>query len=62
MAEQDFGGAKIALLHQGQVLVYRRDCRDDIPWPGQWDLPGGGREGRKRRCSACSGKPTKSLA
>ncbi|MDC6120042.1 NUDIX hydrolase [Serratia rubidaea] len=45
MAEQDFGGAKIALLHQGQVLVYRRDCRDDIPWPGQWDLPGGGREG-----------------
>ncbi|MFI8415541.1 NUDIX hydrolase [Serratia sp. NPDC078593] len=47
MAEQCFGGAKIALLHQEAILVYLRDNRADIPWPGQWDLPGGGREGHE---------------
>lgn len=40
-----FDGAKIALLAAGRVAVLRRDDRDDIPWPGYWDLPGGGREG-----------------
>lgn len=47
MIEQDFGGAKIALLYHGQVLVYLRDDNPKIPWPGSWDLPGGGREGRE---------------
>lgn len=45
MIDQDFGGAKIALLYGGQVLVYLRDDNPAIPWPGCWDLPGGGREG-----------------
>ena len=41
----DFHGAKLALLYEGKLLVYRRDDRDDIPFPGRWDFPGGGREG-----------------
>ncbi|WP_122664723.1 NUDIX hydrolase [Pseudomonas viridiflava] len=40
-----FSGAKIALLCEGQILIYQRDEKPDIPWPGLWDLPGGGREG-----------------
>jgi 8-oxo-dGTP diphosphatase len=43
--EADFGGAKIALLFDGRILVYLRDNRTDIPFPAHWDLPGGGREG-----------------
>lgn len=39
-----FEGAKIALLKGQQLLVYLRDDKPDIPWPGAWDLPGGGRE------------------
>jgi len=39
-----FTGAKLALFHDGRVLVYLRDDRDDIPFPAMWDLPGGGRE------------------
>lgn len=41
----DFGGAKIALLCGDHLLTYQRDNKADIPWPGCWDLPGGGREG-----------------
>jgi 8-oxo-dGTP diphosphatase len=40
-----FSGAKIALLCNGQLLTYLRDDKPGIPWPGMWDLPGGGREG-----------------
>ncbi|MFZ4382031.1 MAG: NUDIX domain-containing protein [Sandarakinorhabdus sp.] len=29
----------------GRILVYRRDDKPGIPWPGLIDLPGGGREG-----------------
>lgn len=43
--QQNFDGAKIALLQAGRVLVYQRDDKPGIPWPGCWDLPGGGREG-----------------
>jgi 8-oxo-dGTP diphosphatase len=43
--EHDFSGSKLALFLRGEVLVYRRDDRLDIPFPGYWDLPGGGREG-----------------
>lgn len=39
-----FDGAKIALLCAGHVLSIQRDDRPDIPFPGYWDLPGGGRE------------------
>ena len=39
-----FKGAKIALLYQGQLIAYQRDQKPDIPFPGMWDLPGGGRE------------------
>lgn len=40
-----FDGAKLALLSGGHVLSLLRDSRPDIPYPGLWDLPGGGREG-----------------
>lgn len=40
----EFTGAKIALLHDGRVLVYLRDDSASIPFPSHWDLPGGGRE------------------
>lgn len=45
--EATFSGAKIALLCEGQLLTYVRDNKPDIPWPGQWDLPGGEREGEE---------------
>jgi 8-oxo-dGTP diphosphatase len=41
----DFAGAKLAALHEGRLLTYRRDMKPGIPWPGCIDLPGGGREG-----------------
>lgn len=41
----DFAGAKIAILVRGQVLTLLRDDCAGIPYPGLWDLPGGGREG-----------------
>lgn len=40
----EFTGAKIALLCGDDVLVYKRDDKPDIPFPGLWDFPGGGRE------------------
>ncbi|MFH6785417.1 MULTISPECIES: NUDIX hydrolase [Methylobacterium] len=42
---EPFSGAKLALIHDGAVVAYRRDEKAGIPFPGQWDLPGGGREG-----------------
>ncbi|WP_172298683.1 NUDIX domain-containing protein [Pseudoruegeria sp. HB172150] len=45
MTEQAFSGAKIAILCGDEVLSLLRDDRPDIPFPGLWDLPGGGREG-----------------
>ncbi|HEV7307615.1 NUDIX hydrolase [Ensifer sp.] len=39
-----FNGAKIALLFQGRLIAYQRDQKPEIPFPGMWDLPGGGRE------------------
>lgn len=38
-------GAKLALVAGGRILTYLRDDFAHIPWPGCWDLPGGGREG-----------------
>ena len=39
-----FHGAKIILWCGDAMLVLLRDDRADIPWPGHWDVPGGGRE------------------
>ena len=39
-----FKGAKIALIHQEHLITYLRDDKPGIPFPGLWDLPGGGRE------------------
>ncbi|GHC49989.1 NUDIX hydrolase [Neogemmobacter tilapiae] len=44
MTDETFHGAKLALLHQDQVLTYLRDDFAHIPFPGHWDFPGGGRE------------------
>lgn len=40
-----FGGAKMAAIIGNALLVYARDDRPDLPFPGMLDLPGGGREG-----------------
>lgn len=40
-----FNGAKLAILVSDQILTILRDDIPTIPWPGQWDLPGGRREG-----------------
>lgn len=42
-----FSGAKLALFLGADLLVILRDERPDIPYPGHWDLPGGGREGHE---------------
>lgn len=39
-----FIGAKVALFVGPRLLVILRDADRDIPWPGFWDFPGGGRE------------------
>jgi 8-oxo-dGTP diphosphatase len=44
VAEGDFSGAKIVLIHEGRLLTYLRDDHAHIPFPAHWDLPGGGRE------------------
>jgi 8-oxo-dGTP diphosphatase len=41
----DFTGAKAAFFCGASVLVYLRDRKPGLRWPGLWDLPGGGREG-----------------
>ncbi|MEL6550515.1 MAG: NUDIX hydrolase [Pseudomonadota bacterium] len=43
--EGPFIGAKVALFIGARLLVILRDEDRDIPWPGWWDFPGGGREG-----------------
>lgn len=40
-----FEGAKIALVLGDHLITYLRDDFAHIPFPGFWDLPGGGREG-----------------
>ncbi|MDE4173907.1 NUDIX hydrolase [Phaeobacter sp. PT47_59] len=42
-----FSGAKLALFLGSQIVVILRDDKPDIPYPGHWDLPGGGREGHE---------------
>ncbi|MEM6896574.1 MAG: NUDIX hydrolase [Pseudomonadota bacterium] len=45
--ESDFIRAKVALFVGEALLVILRDDDRPIPWPGWWDFPGGGREGRE---------------
>ncbi|WP_109310802.1 NUDIX domain-containing protein [Ruegeria sp. AU67] len=40
-----FTGAKVALFLGSDLLVIQRDDKKDIPFPGHFDFPGGGREG-----------------
>ena len=40
-----FRGAKAALFLGEQLVVILRDETPGLPFPGHWDLPGGGREG-----------------
>lgn len=40
----DFHGAKLAILVGPRIVTILRDDIPGIPWPGHWDLPGGGRE------------------
>lgn len=42
---EPFLGAKLALLVGDRIVTILRDDIPMIPWPGHWDLPGGGREG-----------------
>ncbi|MFN7163224.1 MAG: NUDIX hydrolase [Hyphomonas sp.] len=39
-----FSGTKIALICEASLVTYLRDDKAGIPFPGLWDLPGGGRE------------------
>ena len=41
---EPFHGAKLILFIGDRLLVLRRDHTPGISWPGQLDLPGGGRE------------------
>lgn len=43
--EVAFNGSKLAILYRGRILSLLRDDIPTIPYPGLWDLPGGGREG-----------------
>lgn len=40
----DFVGTKAALTCGDALLTILRDTHPGLPWPGMWDLPGGGRE------------------
>ncbi len=40
-----YRGAKLVLFVGDRLVTVLRDQRSDIPWPGYWDFPGGGREG-----------------
>lgn len=42
-----FRGAKLAILVKQSIVTLLRDDIPTIPWPGCWDLPGGGREGNE---------------
>ncbi|MBW2941766.1 NUDIX domain-containing protein [Zhongshania aquimaris] len=44
MTTGEFSGCKLALFMDGKILVYMRDMKEGIPFPGMFDLPGGGRE------------------
>lgn len=44
MTMTEFGGTKLLLMRGDDLLTHLRDDVDHIPFPGHWDLPGGGPE------------------
>ncbi|MDG1118520.1 MAG: NUDIX hydrolase [Flavimaricola sp.] len=42
--DEPFDGAKAAVFIGEHLLVILRDDKPDIPFPANWDFPGGGRE------------------
>lgn len=42
-----FSGTKMAVFCGNNIVTYLRDHKEGIPFPGRWDLPGGGREGNE---------------
>lgn len=40
MKSDDFGDCKLALMQGQNVLIYMRDEKEGIPFPGMLDLPG----------------------
>ena len=47
LVTEPFHGAKLAILVGDGIVTILRDEIPGIPWPGYWDLPGGGREGEE---------------
>lgn len=47
MSRTRFHGAKVALICGDKVATILRDDVPHIPYPGHWDLTGGGREGQE---------------
>lgn len=45
ITEAGFVGSKAALFCGDAILTCLRDTHPGLPWPGVWDLPGGGRDG-----------------
>jgi 8-oxo-dGTP diphosphatase len=45
ITDAGFVGAKAALFCGDAILTCLRDTHPGLPWPGMWDLPGGGRDG-----------------
>ncbi|SHH40116.1 8-oxo-dGTP diphosphatase [Cognatishimia maritima] len=42
-----FYGAKVTVFVGSRIVTILRDNKAVIPFPGHWDLPGGGREGKE---------------
>lgn len=55
---EPFDGAKLALLLGDALVTMLRDDFAHIPFPNQWDFPGGGREGEETP-EACALRETR---
>lgn len=43
----DFGGVKLALICNQELIAIQRDNIPNISFPGMWDFPGGQRDGQE---------------
>lgn len=52
--QDGFVGAKVAVFVGDRIVSLLRDDNPNVPHPGKWDLPGGGRDGVESawRCAA----------